>query len=68
MASKKLTLADVKARPLDNLLHEVLENKESVTVVVEDGQELARRPIELKPLPELKGSIPPGWKDGIYTK
>ena len=68
MGSRKLTLADVKARPLDDLLHEVLQNKEPVTVVVEDGQEVELRPIELKPLPELEGSIPLGWKDGIYTK
>ena len=68
MGKKKLNLADVKSRSLDDLLREVLQNQEPVRVVVEEGQEVEIRPVGLKPLPELEGSIPAGWKDGIYAR
>ena len=68
MGKKKLNLVDIKNRPVDDLLREVIQNREPVTVVVEKGQEVEIRPVRLKPLPELEGSIPSGWKDGIYAK
>ena len=68
MAERRLNLADVKSRSLDDLLREVLQNREPVTVVVEEGQEVEIRPVGLKPLPELDGSVPQGWKDGIYAR
>ena len=68
VGERKLNLADVKDRALDDLLREIIHNRESVTVVVEEGQEVEIRPVGLKPLPELEGSIPAGWKDGIYAR
>ena len=68
MGERKLNLADVKKRSLDDLLREVIQNREPVMVVVEKGQEVEIRPVRLKPLPELEESIPLGWKDGIYAK
>ena len=68
MGEKKLNLEDVKGRALGDLLREVLRNQEPVTVVMEEGLAVEIRPVGLKPLPVLKGSVPSGWKDGIYTR
>ncbi len=68
MAEKKVHLDEVKERALDDLLREVLRTQEPVTVVMEEGQAVEIRPVGLKPLPELEGSVPPGWKDGIYAR
>ncbi len=68
MDHKKLNLADVKNRSLDDLLREIILNRVPVTVVLEKGQEVEIRPIGLKSLPELEGSMPAGWKDGIYAR
>ena len=68
MGERKLNLEDIKGRTLDDLLHEVLRDREPVTVVMKEGQAVEIRPVGLKPLPVLKGSVPAGWKDGIYTR
>ena len=68
MGERKLNLEDIKGRTLDDLLHEVLRDREPVTVVMEEGQAVEIRPVGLKPLPVLEGSVPAGWKDGIYTR
>ena len=36
-------------------MREIIHNRESVTVVVEEGQEVEIRPVGLEPLPELEG-------------
>jgi hypothetical protein len=52
---------------LSEFLHEVARRQETVTVVLEDSDSVIVKAVqELKPLPELEGSIPSGWKDGIY--
>lgn len=68
MADKTLNLNDVKDRPLDDLLNEVVRANESITVILEGGQAVEIRPMGLKPLPVLEGSVPAGWKDGIYAR
>ncbi|MSS73446.1 MAG: hypothetical protein EXS64_18455 [Candidatus Latescibacteria bacterium] len=69
MPEKIVTVEDVKGRALDDLLREVARNHETITVVLEQGQAVEIRSLgALKPLPELKGSIPEGWKEGIYAR
>jgi hypothetical protein len=52
---------------LSEFLHEVARRHETVTVVLEDGDAVVVKAVpELKPLPELEGSVPSGWKDAIY--
>lgn len=69
MPEKIVTVEDVKGRALDDLLREVARNRETITVVLEQGQAVEIRSLgSLKPLPELKGSVPKGWKEGIYAR
>ncbi len=62
-----LTLEEAKARPLDELLHEIADGQETIRVVLEAGQEVEIKPVpKLKPLTRLQGYVPAGWKEAIY--
>jgi hypothetical protein len=61
------TLDELKGRSLEDLLQEVVRSREPITVLLDEGESVTIEPTkQLKPLPELKGSIPEGWKDAIY--
>jgi hypothetical protein len=61
------TLAELKGRTLEELFHEVARSRESLTVVLEEGESVTIEPAsQLKPLPLLEGCVPEGWKDAIY--
>ena len=66
-AHKIRTLEELKGRTLEDLLHEVAQSRESITVVLEEGKpitiELAS---QLTPLPEREGRVPEGWKGVVY--
>jgi hypothetical protein len=68
MPDRKINLNELKGRTLDEVLREIVQTHEQVTIILEDGQAVEIRPMELKPLPELEGSVPDGWKDGIYAR
>lgn len=69
MPEKIVTVEDVKNRALEDLLREIVRNRETVTVLLEQGEAVEIRSLgSLKPLPELRGSVPKGWKDGIYAR
>jgi len=62
-------LEELKGRTVDDLLHEVVQQREAMTVILEDGDLVVIQPAApLKPLPELEGFVPEGWKDAIYGK
>ena len=43
------------------------QQREAMTVILEDGDLVVIQPAApLKPLPELEGFVPEGWKDAIY--
>ena len=66
-AYKIRTLEELKGRTLEELLHEVARSRESITVVLEEGELITIEPAsQLKPLPVLDGRVPEGWKDAIY--
>jgi hypothetical protein len=68
-ADRVRTLEELKGQTLEELLHEVARNGEKITVVLEEGEAVVIQPaVLLKPLPELEGSIPEGWKDAIYSE
>ncbi|HZS44340.1 MAG TPA: hypothetical protein VFC63_04510 [Blastocatellia bacterium] len=61
------TLEELKGHSIEDLLHEVLRNQEAITVTLEEGEAVLIQPAKLlKPLPELDGRVPEGWKDAIY--
>lgn len=69
MPERIVTVEDVRGRALDDLLHEVARNRETITVVLEQGEIVELRSLgSLEPLPELKGLVPKGWKEGIYAR
>jgi hypothetical protein len=62
-----MTLDEVRERPVDELFHEVINEREAVTVVLASGEMVVIQPApSLKPLPELEGFVPEGWKDAVY--
>jgi hypothetical protein len=66
-AHKIRTLEELKGQTLEELLYEVARSRESITVVLKEGEsvtiELAS---SLKLLPVLEGRVSEGWKDAIY--
>ena len=68
MSERKINLNELKDRKLDDVLREIVQAHEPVTIILENGQAVEIKPMELKPLPELEGSVPDGWKDGIYAR
>ena len=66
-AQKIRTLDELKGRTLEELLREVARSREPLTVVLEEGESVTIEPSsQLKPLPQLEGRVPEGWKDAIY--
>ena len=66
MTNRTLVLDDLKERTLE-VLREVVRRQERLTVRLPEGETVAIQPSRrLKPLPELEGFIPEGWKDAIY--
>jgi hypothetical protein len=66
-AHKTRTLEELKERTLEELLHEVVRSQEPITVVLEEGESVTIAPtLQLKPLPELDGRVPEGFKDAVY--
>ena len=63
MASQVLTLDEFKQHALGEILQGIAEQGSTLTVILPNGQEvvIASKP-RLKPLPELEGYVPPGWK------
>jgi hypothetical protein len=69
VTEQHLTLEQLKGRPLEEVLRSVADRQERVAVALPDGREVVIEPRPLlKPLPELEGHIPEGWKDVLYVK
>lgn len=65
--SKSHDYRRTEGHTLEELLNQVARDRESLTVVLQEGGAVVIRPeVPLKPLPELEGRIPEGWKDAIY--
>jgi hypothetical protein len=64
-----LTLDEVKGRPFEDVIQEISAQESPVTVLLPDGKAVVIDPKpRLKPLPELPGRLPEGWKDAIYAR
>lgn len=67
MTERILTLEEVREQTIDEFLHEVASERAAVTVVLGDGERVVIQPAPaLKPLPELEGFVPEGWKNAVY--
>lgn len=67
MVQRVTTLDEIKGHTLEELLNDVARSGKSLTVVLEEGGAVVISPeVVLKPLPELEGRVPEGWKDAIY--
>ncbi len=66
--SQKLILSELKERSIEQILQDVADQQLAVTVLLPDGKEVIIEPKPLlKPLPELEGRVPKGWKDAVYA-
>ena len=64
-----LSLAQLKHKSLEEILQSVLNSQQVLTVQFPNGAEIIIKPkSKLKPLPILKGYIPEGWKEAIYSE
>lgn len=69
MTERQMTLDELKDQPIEDLLKDIVDRRSRVTVTLTDGREVVMGPkIPLKPLPELEGTIPAGWKDALYGR
>jgi hypothetical protein len=69
MTVRNVTLDDLKQRPLEEVLQQVLDREEILAVRLPDGHEVTIQPSpRLKSLPVLEGSVPEGWKDATYGR
>lgn len=67
MTNRILVLDDLKDRTLEDVLREVIKQREVLTVRLPEGETVDIKPSpRLKPLPVLEGFVPEGWKDAIY--
>jgi hypothetical protein len=61
MTAISLTLEDLRGRTLEDVLLEVVRRRKVLTVRLPEGETVAIQPKpRLKPLPVLKGFVPPG--------
>jgi hypothetical protein len=64
-----LTFDEVKGRSFEDVIQEISAQASPVTVLLPDGKVVVIDPKpQLKPLPELPGRLPEGWKDAIYAR
>lgn len=69
MTERQITLAELKGRQWEEVLRDVADQQERVAVLLPDGREVVIEPrMPLKPLPELEGHVPAGWKDVLYAR
>lgn len=67
MSNQILALDDLNEHTLEDVLREVAEQRQTVTVRLPEGESVIIKPApRLRPLPVLEGFIPEGWKDAIY--
>lgn len=67
MAQRVATLDELKGHTLEGVLYEVAESDESLTVVLGEDEAVVISPeVRFRPLPELEGRSPEGWKNAIY--
>jgi len=67
MTARTVELAELGERGAADLLREVAQREEILTVELPNGKRISIQPLpDLDPLPELEGYIEEGWKDVIY--
>ena len=66
MTNRTVALDDLRDRRIEDVLREVVEQQEELTVQLPDGEDIQIRPVpRLKPLPKLRCIVPRDWKDAI---
>jgi hypothetical protein len=69
MVNQTVTLEALKGPLLEQLLQEVADRHVIVTVLLPSGKGVVIGPKpNLRPLPELEGRLPDGWKDAVYAE
>lgn len=69
MGAQVLTLDEVEGRSFEEVIQAIAAKESTVTVLLPDGKVVVIEPKpRLKPLPELQGRLPEGWKDAIYAR
>lgn len=64
-----VTLEALQGQSLEGLLHQVVTEGVTVTVLLPDGHAVLMEPKPaLQPLPVLEGYVPAGWKEALYGR
>jgi len=65
----KMTVEQLKGSSIESVLQEIADHHTPVTVLLADGRELViQAKPTLKPLPQLEGRVPEGWKDSVNAR
>ena len=69
MPDRTVTLEELKGRPLEDVLQDVVNQQTTLVIRLRDGKEVVIEPKRhLKPLPELEGRVPENWKDALDAR
>lgn len=69
MATQVVRLDELKGRPWEDVLQDIVDQQVTTVVLLPDGREVTIEPKpHLKSLPELEGYVPEGWKDALYAR
>ena len=69
MPRRTIRADKIDSMDLVKLLRRVAKGRTRVTIILPGEDAVTVEPASpLKPLPELEGSVPEGWKDAIYQK
>ena len=64
---RTLTIDEVKARSLEELVREIMQTQDALRIEMPEGDAVEIKAVpKLKPLITLEGYVPDGWKDAIY--
>jgi hypothetical protein len=67
MPRRTIRAEDIEAGDFVKLLRQVAKRRVSVTIILPGEEAVTIGPASsLRPLPELDGLVPEGWKDAIY--
>ena len=67
MPRRTIRAENIESGDLVKLLRKVAKGRTRVTIILPGEDAVTVEPASpLKPLPELEGSVPEGWKDAIY--
>ncbi len=69
MPHRSIILTEEQDTDIAEIVRRVAREQKAVRVVLNAGETVLILPSsDLRPLPELEGAVPEGWKDAVYRQ